>query len=127
MFLKISCTTCLIFLLSSCGSVQQTSVRGLVETTQVLLYGEELVGMSIQVNGTDGYTIRKEDLKTYEFGILGSKNSAREDLQMVRLILSPGSQLVTLRDRGRTVFEKRTFLSKGQTKEFYVGEGGSNK
>ena len=122
MLLKISYAACLTFLLSSCGSVPQTSVRGVAEMTQVLVYGEELVGLSIQVNGVEQYIIDEEDLEKYQFGILGSKNSTRENLQCVRLILTPGSQVVRLVDRGKAVFEKRTFLSKGQTKEFFVNE-----
>ena len=107
------------FLLSGCGGIQQQST-GFEEATALTVYADKLTGARIQINDQPPITLEREDLLAYELGILGAKDSKREQLDAYRVSLSAGSHEVAISLPSGKTHRKQMYFSTGQHREWFI-------
>ena len=115
-----SWTLVFVVLLAACAAVPTTTVRTLDEQNKITVLAKDLVGARIDVSGGASVLIAKEDLNKFRFGVLGVKNSIREDLDSFTMQLEPGRHRVTVALPDGSVSERSILVVAGQNAEIYV-------
>ena len=105
--------------LTGCGTIQ-TTVRGLSETTNLAILGKDIVGYKVYVNDIQKIQVEKKDLERFQTGVVGVRNSVRENSQKITIQLEPGFHNVKIEGAGRLIVETKILLSAGQTKELIL-------
>ena len=117
---KITVLIALISLvLTGCGTIQ-TTVRGLSETTNLAILGKDIVGYKVYVNDIQKLQVEQKDLERFQTGVVGVRNSVRENSQKITIQLEPGFHNVKIEGAGRFIVETKILLSAGQTKELIL-------
>jgi hypothetical protein len=117
---KITVLIALISLvLTGCGTIQ-TTVRGLSETTNLAILGKDIVGYKVYVNDIQKLQVEQKDLERFQTGVVGVRNSVRENSQKITIQLEPGFHNVKIEGAGRLIVETKILLSAGQTKELIL-------
>jgi hypothetical protein len=105
--------------LTGCGTIQ-TTVRGLSETTNLAILGKDIVGYKVYVNDIQKLQVEQKDLERFQTGVVGVRNSVRENSQKITIQLEPGFHNVKIEGAGRLIVETKILLSAGQTKELIL-------
>jgi hypothetical protein len=105
--------------LTGCGTIQ-TTVRGLSETTNLAILGKDIVGYKVYVNDIQKLQVKQKDLERFQTGVVGVRNSVRENSQKITIQLEPGFHNVKIEGAGRLIVETKILLSAGQTKELIL-------
>jgi hypothetical protein len=105
--------------LTGCGTIQ-TTVRGLSETTNLAILGKDIVGYKVYVNDIQKLQVKQKDLERFQTGVVGVRNSVRENSQKITIQLEPGFHNVKIEGAGRFIVETKILLSAGQTKELIL-------
>jgi hypothetical protein len=105
--------------LTGCGTIQ-TTVRGLSETTNLAILGKDIVGYKVYVNDIQKLQVEQKDLERFQTGVVGVRNSVRENSQKITIQLEPGFHNVKIEGAGRFIVETKILLSAGQTKELIL-------
>ena len=113
-------TLVLVVLLAACAAVPTTTVRTLDEQNRITVLAEDLVGARIDLKGGASVLIAREDLDKFRFGVLGVKNSRREDLDSYTLQLDPGRHSLTVALPDGSISERSIVVVAGQNVEIYV-------
>lgn len=108
------------FLITGCGAAVQKSTTGYVEETRLLIRSDKLVGLNVSIGDIINKNIEKEDLEKYRIGVLGAKNSDRENAQSAMFIVEKGEHQVLVTDRGAVVYDAVLFFGNGQTREIRI-------
>ena len=108
-----------ILFLVACGS-QQQMVSGIEENSQLILRGDNLIGLKIRVGSSFSMIIDKDDLTPYRSGILGARDSENERLQAVTLKVDQGQQQVVVSQAGVVFHSKSMYFGAGQTREVKI-------
>jgi len=108
------------FLITGCGSAIQKSTSGYVEETRLLLRADKLAGLNVSIGDIVNKDVVKADLEKYRLGILGAKNSERENLQSAIFIIEKGEHQVLVTDGNTVVYDEVLFFSHGQTREIRI-------
>ena len=108
------------FLITGCGAAVQKSTTGYVEETRLLIRADKLVGLNVSIGDILNKNIEKEDLEKYRIGVLGAKNSDRENAQSAMFIVEKGEHQVLVTDRGAVVYDAVLFFGNGQTREITI-------
>lgn len=108
-----------MLIISACGG-QQQRVAGIDQDTMLIIRSEKLVGLSLAIG--DGYarTIESKDLTPFELGVLGAKDREEEHLQTMTVKVDPGERRVTVSNSSQVLYDKRLYLSQGQTREIRI-------
>lgn len=106
-------------LLTGCGTIQ-TTARGLNETTNLAILGQDIVGYKVYVNDIQKIQVEKKDLERFQMGVVGVKKSVREKSQKITIPLEPGFHNVKIEGAGRLIIDTKILLSAGQTKELIL-------
>ncbi|HSG88736.1 MAG TPA: hypothetical protein VLA56_05965 [Pseudomonadales bacterium] len=104
-------------LLSACGAPMRQSSSGVEEATRLVLFAETLVGAEVVVDGFSTGTIEREDLVSYDYGILGASDRREEKLQRFELVVTPGNHTVKVVSGSRTLMDRTLYFVQGQTRE----------
>ena len=115
-----SVTLGFVVLLAACAAVPTTTVRTLDEQNKITVVAKDLVGARIDVSGGASVLIAREDLDKFRFGVLGVKNSAREDSDSFTMQLKPGRHRVTVVLPDGSISERSVVVVAGQNTEIYV-------
>jgi hypothetical protein len=115
-----SLTLVFVVLLAACAAVPTTTVRTLDEQNRITVLAEDLVGARIDLKGGASVLIAREDLDKFRFGVLGVKNSRREDLDSFTMQLEPGRHRVTVTLPDGSISERSIVVVAGQNAEIYV-------
>lgn len=110
----------LVFFLAACGSPVQKSTFGYVEETQLVLMADRLVGLKISIGSISNREIKKSDLKKYRLGVLGVKDSDRENLQTAIFAIEKGEHNLVVTDGNQVVYGAVLFFNNGQTREVRI-------
>lgn len=98
-----------VTLTSGCGGFRKEA-RSLESTTGLLIFSEDLVGATVTVDGGPPKTISRKDLRKYEVGLLGVKDSTEERMDTVFLEVEPGKHTFSLSTpSGKTKIEMMYF------------------
>lgn len=117
---KITVLIALMFLvLTGCGTIQ-TTARGLNETTNLAILGKDIVGYKVYINDIQKLQVERKDLERFQTGVVGARNSVRENSQKITIQLEPGFHNVKIEGAGRLIVETKILLSAGQTKELIL-------
>jgi hypothetical protein len=106
-------------LIFGCGTVQTTS-RGITENTSLVVIGTDIVGLTVFIDDIEKMQVDKNNLDRFQMGLLGVKNSTRENSQTITIPLKPGFHKVKIQDGARSLVETKILLSAGQTKELIL-------
>lgn len=116
---KISVALALV-LIFGCASAPVTTSRGILEDTKIVILAQELVGAQVFVNQQPLGRLEKNDLQKYRFGVMGVRNSERENLQAFSISVPSGMVDLRLVKGGRVIMNRQIFMSEGQIKELIV-------
>ena len=117
---EITVLIALMFLvLTGCGTIQ-TTARGLNETTNLAILGKDIVGYKVYINDIQKLQVERKDLERFQTGVVGARNSVRENSQKITIQLEPGFHNVKIEGAGRLIVETKILLSAGQTKELIL-------
>ena len=117
---KITVLIALMFLvLTGCGTIQ-TTTRGLNETTNLAILGKDIVGYKVYINDIQKLQVERKDLERFQTGVVGARNTVRENSQKITIQLEPGFHNVKIEGAGRLIVETKILLSAGQTKELIL-------
>jgi hypothetical protein len=105
-----------VSVLVACGAPVRTQQTSIAPNTELLLKADILVGAQITLN-EKRFTITKDDLEHYRYGVAGAADKSIESLQVIRLMVEPGNLLVTIRLDDSTLLEKKLYVVEGQTRE----------
>lgn len=122
MYLRNRRSICLVILsvlLSGCGA-SAVSEYGLEEYTGIVLLGDKLEGISVEMGGARR-TISKEDI-TRTLGVWSARRSKEEKLQRVLIEAAPGSHGLKVYRGNRLLVDRSIYLSKAQVLEIRIGE-----
>lgn len=109
----------LTFLVSACGGYQEREY-GLEEQTLLVLRGESLVGLTLDVDDYYSHKITKNDLTPYKMGMLGAADSEEESLEMVSIAVNPGMRTVRIRKGDRILKQQDMQFVTGQKREMRI-------
>jgi len=116
---KILTILCISFFMTACGAPAINYEKGLDQKTGVRLVAASLVGKSLSVNG-NSTDISQSSLTTFTMGIVGSKDSDLEGMEVLFMELNQGSHSVVLTDAGVIVLDEEIYLSEGQIRDLRV-------
>ena len=102
-----------VSVLVACGAPVLTQQTSIAPNTELLLKADTLVGAQITLN-EKRFTVTKDDLEHYRYGVAGAADKSIESLQVIRLMVEPGNLLVTIRLDDSTLLEKKLYLIEGQ-------------
>lgn len=111
--------TILALLLTACGAPAKNTQQGINENTGVQIIADSLIGKVVLI-GQEQIVINEAVLERFQMGIVGSKNSELEGMDVLFLELEQGSHKITITDNGVIVFKKEIYLSDGQIRELEV-------
>ena len=109
----------MVLLVSACGSIEQRN-SGIEQDTLLVISGEALVGLKIQVEPGIVRTISSSDLTPYPHGILGAKDPDIENLQTVVLKIDKGNHMVTISSNRETLIRRDIYFVDGQTRKLRI-------
>lgn len=113
----------LLLVLFGCGAPVTKETVGYVEATQLVVWAKQLTGLSVSVNGeTVVSNIERSDLNKFKYGVLGTKNSEKEDMQSITLGVNKGSNLITITDNEKPIYQKSLYFTNGQTREIRIDQ-----
>lgn len=105
--------------LAGCGSFETKAV-GLEEETLLVIRGEQLVGLRVEVDSGFSKTITEDDLTEFTMGLGGVTDSENQNLETITLMVDSGEQRVTVTDGGATVLDRQLHFTHGQTRELRI-------
>jgi len=117
--MKFFYTLLLTVLLSGCGGMQQYET-GIEQQPKLIVRAEVMIGNTIEVGENFKLLVSKQNLKPYPLGILGSKNSANEQLETVVLEVEDGNQSITISNSSTVLYQKDLYFSDAQTREIRI-------
>lgn len=117
--IKSATLALLATVLVGCGGYQTRSV-GLEEQTLLIIRGENLVGLTVDIKPAFSKQVAESDLTEYTMGIAGAANKEAEDLQTITFKVESGPQHVVVSKGGVTLVERRLQFSHGQTRELRI-------
>jgi len=112
-------TVLLALALSACGAYNEKTA-GIEEDTILVLRSESLVGLSIEITPGFSRVVTKEDLTKFTMGMAGVADSENQKLETVTLKVESGTQRLTIRRNGATVYDKDLYFAHGQTRELRI-------
>jgi hypothetical protein len=115
-YLRLFSIASILLTLAACGSPTRTQQTGITNPTQLVLMAEKLTGSSISLNERR-FTVGKDDLEKYRYGVLGAADSEKESLEIIRLNVAPGKLALKVYLNGRELANRNLYLVEGQTRE----------
>jgi len=105
--------------LTSCGSIEQRSV-GIESDTLLVIRGEVLVGLTVDVEPGFSRRLAASDLTPYKGAVLGAKDRVEEGLQTVTLKIDKGNHRVTVSSGNSVMVSQDMYFAEGQTRELRI-------
>ena len=109
----------LAFVLSACGAYDERTT-GIEEDTMLVLRSESLIGLSIEITPNFSKVITEEDLAEFTMGIGGVNDRENQNLETITLKVEDGTQRLTIRRGGETVYNRDVHFTSGQTRELRI-------
>ena len=109
----------LVFALSACGAYNEKTT-GIEEDTILVLRSESLVGLSVEITPSFSRVVTKGDLTKFTMGLAGVTDSENQNLETITLKVESGTQRLTIRQNGTTVYDKSMYFTRGQTRELRI-------
>jgi hypothetical protein len=109
----------LALVLSACGAYNEKT-SGIEEDTILVLRSESLVGLIIEITPSFSRVISEDDLTDFTMGIAGVSDSENQNLETITLIVESGTQRLTIRKNGTTVYDRELHFTHGQTRELRI-------
>ena len=109
----------LALVLSACGAYNEKTA-GIEEDTVLILRSETLVGLSIEITPSFSSVISEDDLTKFTMGMAGVTDSENQNLETVTLKVESGTQQLTIRRNGTTVYNRELHFTHGQTRELRI-------
>jgi hypothetical protein len=106
-----------LFFLSACAAVPTTTVRTLDEKANVTVIAKDLGGASISVDRGRAFKLTEKDLDKFRFGVLGVRNSARENSDTYTFQVDPGKREIQINLADGTSVNRIVLVSSGQNEE----------
>ena len=107
-----------VTVLAACGTIQQSQVA-LEESAVIIVKSKSLVGKTLLTN-TRSILIQKDNLTEYRMGVGGVKDRADENLEVMSLLVEPGTHKIKLIESNKTLFETSVYVGSGQTREILI-------
>jgi hypothetical protein len=115
-YLRMFSIASVLLTIAACGTATRTQQTGVTNPTQLVLMAEKLTGSIISLNERR-FTVGKNDLEKYRFGVLGAADSEKESLEIIRLDVAPGNIALKVYLNGRELANRNLYLVEGQTRE----------
>jgi len=109
----------LALVLSACGAYNEKTT-GIEEDTILVLRSESLVGLSVEITPSFSRVITADDLTIFTMGMAGVSDSENQNLETITLKVESGTQRLTIRQNGVTVYDKDLYFAHGQTRELRI-------
>lgn len=108
----------LLIMMTACGGFRKEAT-GIEESTSIVLMAPDLVGASVS---TDGFKIKitDADLRDYDIGILGVKDSPEERMDAFVIPLSQGTHSLSVTLPTGQVVTKDFYLATGQMRKWVI-------
>tara|TARA_B100000787_G_C16190367_1_gene297130 strand:+ start:1192 stop:1557 length:366 start_codon:yes stop_codon:yes gene_type:complete len=107
-----------VMVLTACGTIQQSQVA-LEESAVIIVKSKSLVGKTL-LTSTRSILIQKDDLTPYRMGVGGVKDRADENLEVMSLVVEPGTHNIELIESNKTLFKTSIYVGSGQTREILI-------
>lgn len=105
--------------LSACGAYTEKTA-GIEEDTILVLRSESLVGLSIEITPSFSKVVTAADLTKFTMGMAGVTDSENQNLETITLKVESGTQRLTIRKSGATVYDRELYFAHGQTRELRI-------
>jgi len=105
--------------LSACGAYNEKTA-GIEEDTILVLRSESLVGLSVEITPGFSRVVTAEGLTKFTMGMAGVNDSENQNLETITLKVESGTQRLTIRKNGATVYDKDLHFTHGQTRELRI-------
>jgi hypothetical protein len=107
-----------VTVLTACGTIQQSQVA-LEESAVIIVKSQSLVGKTLLTNKRS-ILIQKDNLTEYRMGVGGVKDRADENLEVMSLVVEPGTHKIELIESNKTLFKTSVYVGSGQTREILI-------
>lgn len=104
-------TTAIVLLLSACRAHMPVSQQSGKDDTAALIF------VSASNRGTHEITVTLDDKNTFTATTVKSRKAIRRGTQYT---VKTGTRKIKVTDKGQVVYEKKIFLSAGETKEIQL-------
>lgn len=115
---RLACGLTVALILSACGA-RSTSEYGLEEATAIMVVGEQLEGLQIEIGDWYHQILTAEDISR-SVGALTVRRNTNEKMERVVIETQPGQQTVTVFSNGYLILSRDLYLSVGQTMEVRI-------
>lgn len=105
--------------LTACGSIEQRSV-GIEADTLLVIRGELLVGLTVEVEPGFSRRLVASDLTDYKGAVLGAKDRDEEGFQTVTLKIDKGNHQITVSSGNSIMVNQEMYFAEGQTRELRI-------
>ena len=109
----------LALILSACGAYNEKTA-GIEEDTILVLRSESLVGLSVEITPSFSRVVTANDLTKFTMGMAGVTDSENQNLETITLKVESGTQRLTIRRNGATVYDRDLHFAHGQTRELKI-------